>query len=163
MSEKFSIKKEAREGVLELTLSGVLDEETQLSGLFTDAGDLVRVNFKGLEKINSCGVREWINVMRELKPGCKIEYMECSIPIVEQLNLITNFMGPGKAISFLAPYYCEACDLEEEVLLMTEEHFPDLDSLEEVPDFKCPKCGGDMSFEEGEEYFIFLEPQLEDE
>ena len=38
-----------------------------------------------------------------------IEYRECSITFIEQCNMVDEFMGKGRVVSFHAPYSCESC------------------------------------------------------
>ena len=156
----FQYKREQRGDCTVLFLSGVINERTDLNGLFEDLdGDTLVINLKGIARINSCGVRDWVNAAKPLSDRFKIQYEECSRAIVEQLNMIVNFLNSGKIVSFFAPYYCDACDQEHEMLIVIGDHFPDHDVLDdpEAPDFDCPGCGKTMEFNEDEEkYLSFL-------
>ena len=109
-----------------------------------------------VRRINSCGVREWVNFVRDLPGVSELTFSHCSPAIVTQLNMIYNFRGAAKVRSFLAPYVCENCGHEEEKLLDLQTHFPTRD-FKRVPDFKCDKCGKEMEFDDlPERYLSFL-------
>jgi len=157
---QFQARKESRGNIPVLHLSGVINERTELNGLFDGIeGDTLIINLKGVTRINSCGVRDWVNAAKPLAAKFTVTYEECSRAIVEQLNMIVNFLNSGKIVSFFAPYYCDSCDEEHEMLVVISEHFEDEDDLEEpeAPDFDCPKCGKTMEFNEDEDkYMSFL-------
>ncbi len=157
---QLTTKKEKRDGAVVLTLEGVINERTNLDEVLKDVpeGKLI-INLRGITRINSCGVRDWVNAIRPLAGKCDIEYVECSRAIVDQLIMITNFLQPGRIVSFYAPYYCEECKKAHEVLVNIAEHFDADEDFEdaEAPDFECPKCGKVMEFAEDEAtYFFFL-------
>ena len=79
----------------------------------------------GITRINSCGVREWVNFVRDLQACDSLWFARCSPTVVMQLNTIYNFRGARGWSSFLAPYVCEACHVDEYKLLDVAEHFPD--------------------------------------
>lgn len=157
---QFQFKKEPRGDSTVLHLSGVINERTDLTGVFQDLdGDSLTINLKGIARINSCGVRDWVNAAKPLSEKYTISYENCSRAIVEQLNMIVNFLNSGKIVSFNAPYYCDSCDEEFDMLVVIDDHFKDEEELEEpeAPDFDCPKCGKAMEFNEDEEkYLSFL-------
>lgn len=157
---QLSAKKEERDGAVVLTLEGVINERTNLDDILQDTqpGKLI-INLRGITRINSCGVRDWVNAIRKLAGKNEIEYVECSRAIVDQLIMITNFLQPGRIVSFYAPYHCEECAEPHEALINISEHFdPDEDFEDaEAPEFECPKCGKVMEFAEDESaYFFFL-------
>ena len=157
---EFNFTKEVQGDRTIIKLSGVINERTELDELFeTLEGDKLSINLKGITRINSCGVRSWVNATKPLADRFQIEYVECSRAIVDQLNMIVNFLSSGKIVSLYAPYYCENCDREYETLIIIDEHFADEEDREEpeAPDAECPKCGKPMEFNEDEEkYFSFL-------
>jgi anti-anti-sigma regulatory factor len=152
--------RETTQGRTIITLSGVINERTDLQQLFENIeGETLTINLKNVTRINSCGVRDWVNAVKSITQPVTIEYTECSRAVVDQLIMVFNFLTGGSILSFQAPYYCDACDEEFNMLINVNEHFPDEDSLEEpeAPDFDCPKCGKTMAFNEDEDkYFLFL-------
>jgi hypothetical protein len=130
-------------------LAGVLDEHSDLSPLSTAAGNFT-INFKGIERINSCGVREWVNLLRKLSQTT-FAYEECPLVIVKQLNSVPDFLGKAKVVSFYAPYYSEADDSEELKLLKPSDVVQG-----QPPSFKNAK-GEALKFDDiPAQYFSFL-------
>ena len=87
--------------------------------------------------------------------GTKLKLTECSVPIVEQINLISNFTCGGNVESIFVPFSCTSCKTELVGLFRTE----DLKKLNfKLPEVKCSKCGGRAIFDDiPEEYLGFLE------
>ena len=141
-----------------ITLEGVINERTNLEHVFDGVrGGKIIINLSKVTRINSCGVREWINATRELSKNFEIEFVECSRAIVDQLNMIKNFYSSGKVVSFHAGYHCEACEKDFDMLLEIEKHFPGTSGGFEAPEMDCPQCGAKMCFcEDEEEYFSFI-------
>jgi hypothetical protein len=145
-------------------LRGEINENADLSELERILRGKVTLLLDGITRINSCGVREWVNLMRELRRVSSLVFARCSPTVVTQLNSIYNFRGRAKVESFFAPYVCEVCRVDDYKLLDVNEHFPDR-SEPHVPAFRCSRCGGVMMFDElPERYLAFLaEPDLPEE
>jgi hypothetical protein len=140
---------------LRVQLRGEINENAD----FTELGRQLRGNvtllLDGITRINSCGVREWVNFVRDLQVDSLV-FSRCSPAVVMQLNAIYNFRGPAQVESFLAPYVCETCHVDEYKLLQTAAHFPE-PVPQHVPAFRCPRCGSLMAFDElPERYLAFL-------
>ena len=147
-----------------LVISGILDEDTVLVDVLPkDMAGNVRINLEGVTAINSCGIREWINMIRRLEETCQLKFEEVSVCMIHQFNMILNASGTGKVASFFAPYFCEPCDRQTEVRISTADH-PDLagkDGDPKAPEVSCTSCRKAMEFDDlPEKYFIFLETQL---
>lgn len=131
-------------------LSGFLDENSDLKPLQGLTGP-VTVNFKGVSRVNSCGVREWVNLLAKV-PGAQLSYEDCPIVVVKQLNAVPDFVGTAKVTTFQAPYFCEKCD-EESVQTLQGSQVQGLTA----PAMKCPKCTSPMNFDAiPGQYFSFL-------
>src|SRR5262244_1425848 len=123
MNPKFQASVQAREDVTFVKLAGVIDEDNELQSLSDrlGAGTAV-IDVSEIERINSCGVRDWVNWLSKAeKNGAKVVLVECSPAIVAQINLVNNFTGAGVVKSFFAPYFCPACDLEKVLLVEAQE------------------------------------------
>jgi hypothetical protein len=121
----------------------------------------VDLELEGVTRINSCGVREWVNFVRTLDSVKSLRFSRCSPTVVLQLNTIYNFRGRAKVKSFLAPYVCEVCHVDEYKLLDVRDHFGEKGPHASVPAFRCPRCGGVMMFDElPERYLSFLAEEL---
>jgi hypothetical protein len=141
---------------LVVELRGEIDENADFSELRQNLRGDVELDLESVSRINSCGVREWVNFVRNLERVRSLSFTRCSPPVVLQLNTIYNFRGPAVVRSFLAPYVCEACHVDEYKLLDVVEHFPDR-QYNRVPAFLCRRCGGVMMFDElPERYLSFL-------
>jgi hypothetical protein len=135
--------------------SGEIDENADLDELSRRLSGNVELDLYGVSRINSCGVREWVNFVRGLDHVDDLAFSRCSPSVVLQLNTIYNFRGGARVISFVAPYLCESCHHDEQQLLVIAEHFPRPTS--DAPVLSCPRCKGDMVFDElPERYLSFL-------
>jgi hypothetical protein len=154
--EPFSWHVAVRQGDwLRVELRGEVDENADFSELRQVLRGNVVLGLEGITRINSCGVREWVNFVRQLDGVRALWFARCSPPVVLQLNTIYNFRGRARVCSFLAPYVCEVCHIDEYKLLDVAEHFPDRRA--HVPAFRCHRCGGVMVFDElPERYLSFL-------
>lgn len=141
-------------GIEVVELVGDIDEDSDFSELVALLrGKEARLNLRGIARINSIGVREWVNFVREVGEGSKITLEECSPVVVTQLNMIANFAGAADIRSVVAPYVCDECGNEEDVLLEVAAVVADNDVLGTRP---CGKCGATMELDDlPESYFAF--------
>lgn len=134
-----------------LVLEGSITEETDFAPLLEEiARETVRLDLGGVTRINSCGVREWMEFVSALNErGVSLVLERCSPLIVTQLNLISNFAGQSGAVrSIMAPYFCSQCD--DEHLKYVELNGP-IELEESTP---CPGCGGEMEFDDLPEAYL---------
>ncbi|SME97058.1 hypothetical protein [Pseudobacteriovorax antillogorgiicola] len=133
------------------------EAEVHLEQLLSKLGSQIKFNFKQVESVNSCGVRSWINFMRELEKGDrKIVFEECTSEIVMQINMIPSFKGKAEVKSVYGCYICDECGNEESVLFEAGKNLPS-GPITELPGKACSQCGSEMELEEmEEEYFAFL-------
>ena len=111
------------EDFVAVKLKGDIDKDNELADhLERMAGGTVVVDLSEVGRINSCGVRDWVNWIHALEAkGSEILLVDCSPSIVAQVNLVTNFTGHGRIKSIYLPYYCESCNREDNVLYQAEE------------------------------------------
>lgn len=143
------------EEFLSVKLSGVIDEDNDLAEhIDTIGGPLVAVDLSGVERINSCGLRDWVNWVGALESkGSKLLFVDCSPSIVAQINLVHNFTGSGHIKSLYLPYYCESCNEEHTLLYEAEE----LAEEQLPPASRCNGCEQFMDFDDmPDAYFAFL-------
>jgi len=133
------------------------EAEVHLSQLLPKLGPHVVFNFRNTASVNSCGVRSWINFMRELqKTPRQIVFQECTSDIVLQINMIPSFKGSAAIQSVYGDYVCDACGFEDKVLFEAGKTLPASADVE-LPSKPCPDCGAEMELAEiEEEYFAFL-------
>ena len=140
-----------------ITYIGPINEESEvhLSQLLGRLGKRCVFNFKQVEYVNSCGVRGWINFMREAEKGREMMFEECTSEIVMQINMIPSFRGSAKVKSVFASYVCDACQNHEQVLFVQGKNLPENGDVTIEPR-NCGECGEEMEMEELEdEFFAF--------
>jgi len=131
-------------------IEGVVDEESDFSGLARLTGDLV-INLKGVRRFNSAGIHDWVEVLRELSQHARFVFTECSPTVMLQLNMLHGFLDQAPVLSFYAPMRCEACDLEVDQLFQT------VDCSGGLPVTLCPRCRRPLTLDEVEDrYLLFL-------
>jgi hypothetical protein len=144
-----------RPGFTTVEFTGEIDENADFGELRRRLRGPVVFHLAEVRRINSCGVREWVNFVRDLPGVTELTFSHCSPAIVTQLNMIYNFRGAAKVRSFYAPYVCDACGHEEEKLLDVQNQFGTGGS--KVPEYACEQCGGAMEFDDlPERYLSFL-------
>lgn len=150
-----------RPGVTTVEFVGEIDENADFADLRRRLRGPVAFQLGEVRRINSCGVREWVNFVRDLPHVTDLSFSHCSPAIVTQLNMIYNFRGRAKIRSFYAPYVCDACGREEEQLI----DVPTQAGLSPrtgagrptLPNFACVECQAPMEFDDlPERYLSFL-------
>jgi hypothetical protein len=141
-----------RPGLTTVDFVGEIDENADFAELRRRLRGAVAFQLGEVRRINSCGVREWVNFVRDLPHVTDLSFSHCSPAIVTQLNMIYNFRGNARIRSFYAPYVCEQCGQEEEKLVDVPTH-----GRQEIPVFACSQCGATMEFDDlPERYLSFL-------
>jgi len=159
MSQKFQASIQHRGDVSYVKLGGVIDEDNELNDLVDKipSGTAV-IDLGEIERINSCGVRDWVNWLSRLEgTGTRAVLVECSPAIVAQINLVNNFTGNGVVKSFYVPYFCPECDEEKVLLVEASDMGP---PPHEPPTCRCDECDLVMDFDDmPDSYFAFLSNQ----
>jgi hypothetical protein len=86
--EPFSWKVERDGEWLRVALRGEIDENADFSELRAALRGNVELTLEGITRINSCGVREWVNFVRGLEGIRSLWFTRCSPVVVLQLNTI---------------------------------------------------------------------------
>lgn len=156
MESKFIPTLQVGNGYTYLKLRGVLDEDNLLANLISQIqGRLLLIDMAEMDRINSCGVRDWVNWLNQIQAlGLQVILLRCSPAVVAQANMVTNFSADAFIHSFYAPYVHPDTGEEQSVLLFTED-------LRQVRPIKAPKIfndsGEELEFDEFEEsYFAFV-------
>lgn len=150
-----NVIKEQKGGALVVRISGSIEENVNFDQLIGQPAAEMHVNCKEIPRINSVGVKAWIKYFQAAQQkGTKLKFLECSTAIVEQINLISNFVCGGTVESIYVPFSCTGCRSELIGLFRVE----DLRKLKlKLPELKCSKCGGKAVFDDiEEEYFGFM-------
>jgi anti-anti-sigma regulatory factor len=146
------------EGWTAVGLRGTIDEHAGLAVVSGQVrGPLVVVDLAAIARINSVGVRDWMIWLKSLaEAGRRVVLVDCSPAMMDQVNLVRNFAQGAWIDSFLAPYFCDRCDLERDERL--DPVALRRDGASEAPTITCgkPACG--LRFDDVEEgYFAFLD------
>jgi hypothetical protein len=134
---------ETRTGLTSVALIGNLNEAGNLAPLAQLPGPIA-IDLGELHRINSVGVRYWMDFVRDReKAGVALTFERCSPMLVGQISMITHFMGSRSRVkSLLVPYFCPACKAEH------------LDTLTVAPGAQvrralaCPRCGAPMEVDD---------------
>jgi anti-anti-sigma regulatory factor len=155
MSSKFHHSIQRQGEISCVKLAGVIDEDNELAGLEERIeGETVVIDVGGVERINTCGVRDWVNWLGAIEARrARVVLVNCSPAIIAQINLVDNFAGSGVIKSFYLPYYCAECDREKAVLCETSELGP---PPHDPPRHRCDDCDQVMEFDDMGSYFAFL-------
>jgi anti-anti-sigma regulatory factor len=148
-------KQQTKDGMT-VELSGAIEENVHFEQMIGPVKGELIVNCRGVTRINSVGVKTWMKYFQGLKTqGVRFKFVDCSYPIIEQLNMISNFACGGEVYSILLPYSCIKCQSEFVATCKTAELRA---SGLQVPQAKCekPDCGAQFD-DDPEEYFYFLE------
>ncbi|GEM_PF-483487 len=156
MESKFIPTLQVGNGYTYLKLKGILDEDNLLNNLLSQIqGRLLLIDMAEMERINSCGVRDWVNWLNQIQAlGIAVILLKCSPVIVSQANMVANFASDAFIHSFYAPYIHPDTGEEQNVLLFTEE-------IRQNQPIKAPKIfnenGDELEFDEFEEsFFAFI-------
>lgn len=119
--------------------------------------DLITLDLEGITNFNSCGVREWVFLVKDFGEMSKLTFTKCSISMVDQFNMVPESIGRGKVASFFAPYVCESHGDVEQLLDVSKDK-SDLDA-QRAPIKTCSTCKSDLIFDAmADSYFLFLTP-----
>lgn len=155
-SEKLKVFVTTKGSLDYVRLAGVIDEDNNLMSVLPRlTREVVVVGLREVSRINSLGVRDWVNWMNALDAaGKRVVMHECSTAVVSQINLVANFAGKSHIESFLAPYFCSTCDADRLRLIQTRRLSGD---PPRAPRALCDQCDSLMALDEVEEsYFSFI-------
>ncbi|HEU0031998.1 MAG TPA: hypothetical protein VFQ53_15300 [Kofleriaceae bacterium] len=136
---------ESRDGGTWVGLSGNVTEIANFAPLMK-LGSPLRIDMGGIQRINSLGVRGWSVFVKEAEDaGIQLIVERCAPVIVQQIAMISNFMGSRTVVrSLLVPYYCSSCSEEALQQVEVTRGAP----LAVPPSMPCPKCRSAMQLDE---------------
>jgi hypothetical protein len=149
----FTIDVAEKNGEDVVTIAGVIDENADLSPLTSLGARPVRVHLKGVRRINSYGVRSWIDAVRKIPRATPVVLVHCPPPVVDQCNMVAGFAGHGVLESFYAPMTCTECDEQLDQLFDTAACRANGGRLPATP---CPRCGRNMEVDDLEEQYLLF-------
>ena len=137
-----------------VAISGEIDEYADFTTLDRSAGQILYVDFANVTRLNSSGLRSWIQTITKNK--IQLVLRECSAVVVEQFALIPQFIGKnGTVESFFARYQCVSCFHEEQRRFQVGQNLdlsaPTLPSELTEP---CPQCGDHVELDQSPEVYL---------
>ncbi|MDZ4660769.1 MAG: hypothetical protein SGJ18_04045 [Pseudomonadota bacterium] len=140
-----------------LSLTGPIDEDANFPNIDLSSFQEVTFDFMNVTAINSCGIREWIRWIENIKPEARVTYSNCPKVIIDQVNMVDGFLPTNAKVgSFYVPYFCESCDNLDTTLYSDPVGIAN-GSVKVPPQFPCSKCkqAAEIDVIEGK-YFKFL-------
>jgi anti-anti-sigma regulatory factor len=148
---KLTIETNDHPDALSAVLIGDIGEGADFAKLLDTPAPKIVLDLEHVQRINSTGIREWINVISVLeKQGKALEFQRCSLAFVQQLNMVSNVRGHAVVSSIFAPYYCERCD-------DTYARLVEIEGVAQIhlePELACPKCRCIMELDDEPEYLL---------
>lgn len=143
--------------ICSVRLEGALDETVDLAQTIgTVNGYHLELNLKGVTRINSQGVRQWMRFVQSvIAKGVNVRYLECSPAFVEMLNLVMS-LGQGVTVdSIQVPYYCAQCGKDWQGVFRCG----DIKRIQfNIPPLPCPSCQSIAELDDVSSiYFAFLQ------
>lgn len=137
-------------------LQGALEENVNLAQLIGHFSGDLRVRCRGITRINSVGVKTWMRYFQELRAQGKVfRFEEVPQPLIEQLNMISNFACGGEIVSLNLPYSCVKCQKE---FIASVPVIELRDAQLQIPNVKCEQMDCAARFDDDpREYLGFLE------
>ena len=135
----FVLQLSERPGELLVTMAGAISETTTFA-VPDVRGRRVIIDPRGVERLNSMGVRNWIDFIERLQSEA-LDVVIRHLPpaMVSQASMITTFIGNTRVESFLSPWYCPSCENTLEQLHGYRDNVPAAIS--------CPRCRAPMELD----------------
>ena len=139
----------------EAKLIGKINEFSSFAGLFDKNQTETIIDMSGVYSVNSTGVRSWVDYLKAYHG--KILYRNCSMPVIDQFNMVPEFMGQKAWVeSFYSLFFCNACHQEEPKLLEVGKNV-NFEEREVTEIFFCSTCKSPLEPDfDPEEYLLFL-------
>ncbi|MBN2360997.1 MAG: protein kinase [Deltaproteobacteria bacterium] len=140
-------------------LRGTVDESFDPNSVKVHSKNVV-FDMQDVEVMTSFGIREWKSMVVRLHEEKRHFYFfNCPVEIFNQFNMIAGFGGAGQIVSFYAPFYCERCAIEQQVLIDLVHDHAKIAALEE-PEARCMTCGLPIDFDDNpHDFFSFVASQ----
>jgi hypothetical protein len=145
-----AIRAQNSDGIL-IYLNGDLDENCDLEHTIGFPNKDFQLNCRGILRINSAGVRNWMIYFRKLSnQERKVTFLECSPAFVMQMNLFPDFLCYNPVSSLYAPFFCSKCGKDTLQIIMKDDVGPNF-----VPEpIKCQHCSSQADFDDDPETYF---------
>lgn len=110
-----------------------------------------------IRNFNSVGIREWIYLIRDFDGVGRLTFKNCSVSMIDQINMVPDSLGNAQIESFYAPYFCDSDSCQKEVNHLIEvTRWQQFLNNKVAPQFRCETCNEPLQFDALEEsYFLF--------
>ncbi|KAB8033494.1 hypothetical protein [Fluviispira multicolorata] len=158
MTSELSIKWKRDDYV---SIAGIIDENANFSDLTNRKTDILYIDLKDVARINSSGVRKWVNAIEMLKE-VELHYINCACSVVDQLSMVPEFIGRKCTVeSFDAEYACETCNNTQIFTLVVGYDIePGLTKYLDGPEKFCQKCKNRLEFNHNPDSYLFFLSKL---
>jgi hypothetical protein len=154
---QITIEESAQDAIY--TFKGDVDEHFRQKDVPRIKKDNIVFVLSGINAFNSCGIREWIYLIRDISGLGALKFVDCSVTMVDQINMVPDSLGSGVIESFYAPYFCQ-CGGEVNRLIEVGKFASEI-TAKQAPEFNCDRCGELLEFDALEEsYFLFSETSM---
>lgn len=123
-----------------LRLYGDIDETFQANVLAEITTPYLILDLAGIKRITSYGVREWMRALTPLAQNVKTYFVQVSVSMMDQFNMIQRFDCGGELLTFITSYACTICGQETPVVWDMALDRENIDHLEPLPR-PCMICG----------------------
>lgn len=132
-------------------LSGAVTGQADFETLLAQLGPgPVTIDLSGVTRLNSIGIRHWVDFATRLSSERRVELRECSPAFVEQLMLIERMQSNTQIRSIRLPFSCDACDHGYDLTLAIAEQT-------ELPSMApCPRCTAPSELDDLPERYVPL-------
>jgi anti-anti-sigma regulatory factor len=139
MADEFALQVNEGPREMLITVAGVFSEESRLE-VPDPRGRRVIIDTRGVTRMNSMGVRNWIDFVELLEQRSPEVVIRQMPPVmVSQASMITSFVGRSTIESFLSPWFCPRCENAVEELHGFHDPLP--------TSIACPKCRTPMELD----------------
>ncbi len=107
MSFKFGYLPDGPQSAI-LQFEGFIDEDFIQKDIQLNQSAKFVFDFQKTIGINSCGIREMVQLIKRAESTSAIDYINCPPFIIAQMNMVNGFLGPNKkVVSLYIPYSSE--------------------------------------------------------
>jgi anti-anti-sigma regulatory factor len=136
------------------TFSGEVDENFRQKDVPRIKASKIILNLENLSHFNSCGIREWVYLIRDFAKLGTLTFRQCSVAMVDQINMVPDSITGGTVESFYAPYACDEHGEMAKLIKMNEIN-PAM-VLSNPPAMNCDHCKRELEFDAiPSSYFLF--------
>lgn len=146
-------------------MSGEITSESPFPKIFRENDQQnIEIQFKGIDYINSGGVRAWISwtkAMRQAFLGSEMSFELLPAIMVKQAALIRGFLPTGSKVnSFIVTYYCETCQSNTEVVyekgVSLDMSLKQNEIIAKLSNAACSSCGARAEIDAVPEDYLCL-------